>query len=157
MEGKNTQKKHHIPNVHWVLAHSYVMQFALFLVGVTLDLFFRFKIFSDTIMVPMGAVLLVFSTILIIWAEHTSRNLQKENISKEAFCRGPYCYTRTPTHWGLFFLMLGFGIVINAFFVILTTLISFFIAKLVFQNWEEELMEKKYGSHYAEYKKLVKF
>lgn len=133
------------------------MYFLLLLVGISLDLVFKFKIFPNFVMVPVGFAFLVFATVLIFWAQKTSRSLDKNNISKEAFCRGPYCYTRSPTHWGLFFLMLGFGIIINAFFVILSTVISFLIVKFIFQDWEEKILEKKYGVHYTEYKKLVKF
>jgi len=151
-------KEHsHKNNVHFVSAHSYAMYFLLLLIGITLDLVFQFKIFSSAVMVPIGAFFLIFATFLILWAENSGRNLNRDNISKEAFCRGPYCYTRAPTHWGLFFLMLGFGIIINAFFVILSTLISLVLAKFIFQDKEEEILEKKYGIHYKEYKKLVRF
>lgn len=145
-------------SVHWILAHAYAMYFALFLIGISLDLVFKFRIFTNSVMVPIGATLVVLSTFLILWAEKSSHELRKDtNISKEAFCRGPYCYTRTPTHWGLFFLMLGFGIMINAFFVILSTIISFLIAKFVFQGRAEKILERKYGVHYTEYKKSVRF
>jgi len=75
----------------------------------------------------------------------------------EHFCRGPYCYTRIPTQWGLFFLMLGFGIVANALFVILFTILAFFISKFVFMGEHDRILVEKYGDAYAEYKKLVKF
>ena len=149
--------KQHKGSVHWHLAHSYVMYFILLMTGITLDLVFKFKIFNNYIMVPVGAILLLFATFLILWAEHTSRNWKGENVDVEAFCRGPYCYTRSPTHWGLFLLMLGFGIVLNAFFIILSTIISFIIAKFVFQKKEEKALSEKYGAPYLEYKKIVKF
>jgi protein-S-isoprenylcysteine O-methyltransferase Ste14 len=133
------------------------MYLALLLAGISLDLVFKLKIFSNLVTFPVGIALLLFGTFLILWAEHAGHTLDRENISKEAFCRGPYCYTRSPTHWGLFFLMLGFGVIINAFFVVLSTLVSFVIAKFVFQSREEKMLEKKYGIHYLEYKKLVKF
>ncbi len=143
-------------NVHKVLAHSYTMYFILFLVGVILDMIFRFKIFTSSFMLPVGFSVLIFATSLILWAQMTSRNLKTENVSKETFCKGPYCYTRSPTHWGLFFLMLGFGIIANAFFVILTTLFSFFISRFIFLEKEEKILTDKYGTPYLEYKKSVK-
>ncbi len=143
-------------NVHKVLAHSYAMYFVLFLVGVTLDLVFMLQIFKSSVMVPTGVSVLIFASLLILWAQTTSRNLKKENITKETFCKGPYCYTRSPTHWGLFFLMLGFGIIVNAIFVVLTTLISFLISRYVFLEKEELILEEKYGMPYLEYKKDVK-
>jgi len=106
--------------------------------------------------VPLGGSLIVLSSILIFWAQGTSRNLKKENITKETFCKGPYCYTRSPTHWGLFFLMIGFGIITNAIFVILTTLISFLVSRFIFLEKEERILAEKYGTPYLEYKKAVK-
>ncbi len=143
-------------SVHKVLAHSYTMYFILFLVGVILDMIFRLQIFASSLMLPVGFGVLIFATFLILWAQMTSRNLKTENVSKETFCKGPYCYTRSPTHWGLFFLMLGFGIIANAVFVILTTLFSFFISRFVFLEKEERILADKYGTPYLEYKKSVK-
>lgn len=150
---KNLKKE----SVHWVSAHSYVMYFVLFLVGFSLDMVFKFKIFPDSTMMPIGTVFLVLATMLIFWTERSSIHLGTENITKESFCRGPYCYTRVPIHWGLFLLMFGFGLLINAFFVIVSTIVSFLIGKFVFQKKAERILEKKYGAHYIEYKKLVRF
>lgn len=143
-------------SVHKILAHSYSMYFILFLIGVTLDVIFKFKIFESSIMVPVGVGISMFATFLIFWAQKTSRSLDIENLNKETFCKGPYCYTRSPTHWGLFFLMLGFGIIANAVFVILFTLISFLIARFVFLDKEERILAGKYGAPYLEYKQSVK-
>jgi len=143
-------------DIHRVLAKSYSMYFLFFLLGVTLDLIFRFQIFATSIMIPLGFILLSLATILILWAQHTSRNLDKKDITKETFCKGPYCYTRSPTHWGLFLLMLGFGILANALFVIITTLISFFVSRSVFLAKQERMLAHKYGAPYLEYQKSVK-
>lgn len=142
-------------NVHKVLAHSYTVYFIFFLIGVTLDLIFKFKIYRSSIMTPTGTFLLFAGSILILWAQETSRNLTKKNLTKETFCRGPYCYTRSPTHWGLFFLMLGFGIISNAVFLVLSTLLSFLITRFVFLEKEEKILAEKYGTPYLEYKKIV--
>ncbi len=146
-------------NIHHLLAHSHVMYFVLLLVGVTLDTIFKLRIFQHPAIAPIGFILLAIATGVIIWTEMTAWDLRKhkkEDIKKETFCRGPYCYTRSPLHWGLFLLMLGFGIIANAFFVVLTTVISFLIAKFVFQEKEEKILEAKYGQPYLEYKKEVK-
>ncbi|MEK7190138.1 MAG: methyltransferase [Patescibacteria group bacterium] len=145
------------PSVHKVLAHSYFMYFILFLVGLYLDLVFNLKVFNDSLVILIGLLFLIFGTFLILWAQKTSRSLKKENISRETFCHGPYCYTRSPTHLGLFSLMLGFGMMTNAFFVILFSFFSFIIAKFVFLAKEEKILAQKYGAPYLEYKKLVKF
>ncbi len=150
------QKNPRQHRVHKILAHSYTMYFILFLAGVGLDIFFKFEIFSNPIWASVGIILLVFASILIFWAQKASRNLDIKNVTKETFCKGPYCYTRSPTHWGLFFLILGFGIIANAAFVILSTLISFIISRWVFLEKQENVLAEKYGATYLEYKKTVK-
>ena len=153
---QNNTNPLYLYKVHRILAHSYSVYFLLFLIGVLLDIVFQFKIFESNILVPTGAALLIFATLLILWAQRTSRDLKISNLSKETFCRGPYCYTRSPTHWGLFLLMLGFGIIANAFFVVLFTIIAFFLTRFTFLKKEEQALAETYGSPYLEYKKSVK-
>lgn len=154
MEGEN--KYYHKDSVHKVLAHSYTAYFVLFLIGVSLDLIFKIRILGDHIMVPFGATILLIASFLVFWAQKTSRNLDIENMSTEVFRKGPYAFTRTPTHFGLFFMLLGFGIMINATFVIVSTVISFLLSKFIFLKKQEKILAEKYGSHYTEYKKQVK-
>lgn len=144
-------------DVHRILAHSYVTHFILFLAGVILDLIFNFKFFYGFWVAPLGVLFLIFGTFLILWAQKTSRKLSKSNLSKETFLHGPYRYTRVPTNFGLFFLVLGFGLIINAFFVILSAFVSFLISKFFFLVKEERILALKYGDPYLEYKKMVKF
>ena len=144
------------PSIHKILAHSYATHFLFFLLGIVLDLWLGFKIFSGELPLILGFLLLGAGTALILWAQGTSKNMNKENITKETFCRGPYCYTRSPTHWGLFFLTLGFGILTNAIFVVILSIAAFVISKLTFLNQEEKLLAFKYGEPYMEYKRSVK-
>ena len=144
-------------SVHKILAHSYSAYFLFFLISVCLDLIFNFKISSTPFVAFLGAFFLVIGTFLILWAQKTSRNLKKENVSKETFYHGPYCFTRTPTHFGLSFLMLGFGMIANAFFVVVFAVFSFIVAKFFFLGKEEKILAEKYGAPYLEYKKMVKF
>lgn len=153
LENKNPHKN----KVHGILAHSYSIYFILFLIGFYFDTIFKFKVFTSPAMVPIGFCILILASLLILWAEITTLNFKKDVINKETFCRGPYCYTRNPTHWGLLFLMLGFGIIANAPFVIIFTLIAFIVSKFVFLDKQEQILEQKYGTPYVEYKKIVKF
>jgi protein-S-isoprenylcysteine O-methyltransferase Ste14 len=143
--------------VHRVLAHSYSVYFLFLLIGIFLDLIFNFRIFTSPFVPYIGVLLLVLGTFLIFWAQGTSRNLKKENLSKETFCDGPYRYSRTPTNFGLFLLVLGFGIVVHSPFIILLDLAAFFIAKCIFLKKEETILAEKYGAPYLEYKESVKF
>lgn len=142
--------------VHHTLAHSYTVYFFVLLFGVALDMLFPIKIFNTTHM-NIGLGLLVLSSALIVWAQRSSNHLAKvEEVQKHHFHRGPYKYTRTPTHWGLFFLVLGFSLIINAFFITLLTVVSFFITKFIFVKRQEDILESRYGEPYKEYKKSVK-
>jgi protein-S-isoprenylcysteine O-methyltransferase Ste14 len=102
--------------------------------------------------------MLAQTKIAVVWAQKSSSHLAKvDEVQKHHFHRGPYKYTRTPTHWGLFFLVLGFGLLINAFFITVLTVVSFFITKFVFIKDQENILERRYGEAYKEYKKSVKF
>ncbi len=148
----------HKNNVHKILAHSYTVYFVLLLVGVGLDIIFKVKIFADSVMVPVGLFFLILSTALIIWAQKSGNELTKVAEKRaEHFYRGPYRYTRIPTHCGLLLLILGFGIVTNSFFVILSMIVAFLISKFLFVDKYHKILEEKYGTAYQEYKKLVKF
>ncbi|MES2023484.1 MAG: DUF1295 domain-containing protein [Patescibacteria group bacterium] len=149
MEKKNSH--------HKVMAHSYVFYFVLFLLGIFMDLVFPMKIFKHDSLISVGVVVLVLATILILWEQKTARKLSKENINKESFLHGPYRYTSSPAHLGLFLLMFGFGMIVNGFFIMLFSVISFVISKFSFIKKTEKMLVEKYGEHYAEYKKSVKF
>ena len=144
--------------VHKILAHSYSLYLGALLVGLFLDFQFPVTIFSNPTMASLGAVFLFFATCLIVWAQSTNRDLEidTEMLSIRTFMDGPYKYSRTPTHWGLFLLVLGFGIIYNALFIVVLTTISFIITKLIFIKQEEELLAQKYGAPYREYQKHVR-
>ncbi|MCE9585275.1 hypothetical protein K8Q94_01470 [Candidatus Nomurabacteria bacterium] len=142
-------------STHKVLAHSYLFYFMSFLLGIFLDFIFPIKVFTKDGSLYFGIFLIFISSLLILWAQKTSRNLDV-SIS-DNFKKGPYRYMRGPTHLGLTSLFVGFGILINGTFVILFTLIAFLITKRTFLKKQEMLLEKKYGDIYARYKNLVKF
>ncbi len=152
-ENKNPHKN----KVHHVLAYSYIFCFILFLIGLLFDFIFPLKIFGKFNIMFLGALFLIFGTFLIFWAQISSHRLKKENINKETFCNGPYRFTRSPTNFGIFILTLGFGIIMNALFIVVSSVISFIVGKFIFIKKEEEILAQKYGAPYLEYKKSVKF
>ncbi len=147
----------HKNKVHKVLAYSYLSFFLLFLFSLFLDFLFPLKVFENYAFSLAGVFFLALGTFLIFWAQRTSLDLDKENLSKETFCQGPYRYTRGPTHLGLFFLVFGFGIITNALFVVVFSIISLILGKFVFLRKEEKILAEKYGAPYLEYKKSIKF
>jgi protein-S-isoprenylcysteine O-methyltransferase Ste14 len=144
-------------SVHRIAAHSYMVALLFLLVGVFCDMLWEPAVFDPKLTAPLGVLFLGTGTILILWAQNSSHHFSKENITRESFCRGPYCFTRNPTHWGLYFLLLGFALATSAFFVAVSTVVSFFVTKAIFLKQEEKLLEVKYGEPYLEYKKSVKF
>ena len=147
----------HKNKVHRILAHSYSFYLIAFLLGLFFDFLFPVKLFEAYSVIPLGFIFIILASMLIYWAQMTSLRLEKGHVSKETFCHGPYCYTRSPTHWGLFLLLLGFGFINNAFFIVMFTLISFLITKLVFIKKQEAVLAHKYGAPYLEYQKTVRF
>ncbi len=154
--GKNNLPKH---SVHHVLAHSYLVHLVLLLVAIFLDYIFDYNFFNNSIVVPVGFVVLLLATFLIFWAQKTGRDFSNIKGAKttEHFCRGPYCYTKVPTQWELAFLVLGFGLVTNSFFIVVFTVVSFLLSKILFMGKYDKLLTEKYGDAYVAYKKLVKF
>ena len=142
--------------VHVVLAYSYSFYFFGLLLGMILDFIFPIKIFDDFISAPLGMALIIFATLLIFWAQHTSRNLKTETLTVDSFCKGPYCYTRGPTHLGLGLLIFGFGILTNTMFISLLAIVAYVVTRLTFLNKEESMLAKKYGAVYLAYKKKVR-
>jgi protein-S-isoprenylcysteine O-methyltransferase Ste14 len=103
--------------------------------------------------------MLIVSSLIIYWAQFTSSNYKKrigKESSRSHFEHGPYKYLRSPTHFGLFIMTLGFSLIINSLFSVLFTFIAYLISKFFFLKKEEEILEGKYGEAYTEYKKKVK-
>ena len=148
-------KKEYKHRVHWILAHSYSFFLLMFLVGLFFGMVFPIKFLENSYIEPIGFIFILMATALIFWSQ-TSRHFKKDEITKKTFSKGPYCITRNPTYWGLFFLMFGFGLVVNAFFVVLVAFVSIIFAKFTFIKKEEDILKKKYGDPYMEYKKCVK-
>lgn len=158
-ESKNQSEIKEYPKhktIHHILAYSYFMYFVLLLIGLVLDYFYPVDIIDNDLIKIVAVVSLFFSSLLILWAQMSSGRLEKEGLVKESFMKGPYKYTRMPTHWGVFILSLSFGILYEGFFAIVFILIALFLTKKYFIKKEEELLEYKYGSPYLEYKKSVK-
>jgi protein-S-isoprenylcysteine O-methyltransferase Ste14 len=155
MEGDTPQPYKN--KVHGVLVHSYSFYLLFFLIGVCFDMIFNLKVFRNPVVVPIGFIFLILGTFLVFWAQQSSKDLKKGPISKKNFSRGPYRFIRNPTNLGLLFLVLGFGMIINAFFVILSSFVSFVVAKFYFLKKGEKILAEKYGEPFLEYKKSVKF
>lgn len=144
-------------SIHKMLAYSFSFFLFSFLFGLFLDFIFPIKIFNGHAGVSFGVISIVLGSVLIFWSQKTARNFSKENLTKKNFSKGPYGFSRTPTHWGLFLLITGFSVVVNNFFVLLFTIISFIVAKVFFLRKQEAILASRYGDPYLEYQRKVKF
>lgn len=152
-------KKENKNTVHYVLFSSSFIFLLAIILGVFFDTFLNKEIFSDGIYQNIGFILLVIGSIIIYWAQKASLNFKikiQKNIKKSYFEFGPYGYTRHPTHFGLFVMTLGFGLLINSLFSIIFTILAHFFTKIFNVKKEEEILISKYGETYSEYKKKVK-
>jgi len=144
-------------SVHHILAHSYLFYFVAFLLGMFFDFMFPLELFSQYDLSILGIVFLAVGTVLVVWAQRSTMHLKRENMTKDTFCNGPYRYTRSPTNYGIFLSLLGFGFIMNASFIIIFSCISLLVTKFIFIKKEEEILTSKYGAPYVEYKSSVKF
>ncbi len=146
--------------IHVVLGHSYLVYFGALVVGLLLDAFFPYYEVPKDVS-AFGFCLIIVGTILIVWAQNTSRSTHEMRNGKEVhhehFFKGPYKFTRSPTHLGLGFMMLGLAFVFNSMFMVITAIVSYLLTRYVFIGKEESLLAKKYGEHYLTYKKRVPF
>lgn len=146
--------------VHVVLGHSYLMYFFWFLIGFTLYLVFPAYPFLKGNAKELGLLFLMAGTLLVIWAQGTSRKTHSERNSTPSwddFYHGPYTVTRSPTHLGLALTMLGAAFIFNSICLLVTAVISFFLTRYIFVKKEEQMLSKKYGVTYREYQKHVRF
>ena len=146
--------------VHIVLARSYSTYFLFLLVGVVLDTFFPIRILPNYT-TWFGVGIIIWATGLVVWAQYASALLEKKKktglpLEDIDFHRGPYRFTRSPTHVGLAMLLVGFGCLLGSIIVIVLTGIPFLIAHFVFLQKMEDILQGKYGKLYLGYKESIK-
>ena len=144
--------------VHFVLAHSYTVYFFGFIFAVLFDTIFPMDILSLPFFAYLGLTLILLAPALILWAQGSSKKLrQKRDFVESDFRRGPYAFSRNPTHLGLALMLAGFGLLMNSFFVVVISLAAFAATKIFFLKKEEKLLAERYGEPYLAYKSRVKF
>ncbi len=161
METKPKEKYTGGLTVHHVLFYSYSVYFIAILGGFLLNFFYPLPLFDHPLVPAFGFTLLVLGTILIYWAQATSRKTKEhrqspEKLSKDIFKKGPYTFTSSPTHLGLTLMSLGFACTMNSAMLTITALLAFLLTRYVFVKKEEKMLAEKYGEHYQEYRKKIK-
>ncbi|MFA6324709.1 MAG: methyltransferase [Candidatus Paceibacterota bacterium] len=151
------EKDKNIPRVHKILAQSYAVYLFALVLGIICSAIWPIKLLFSNFLLSTSPFILIFASLLILWSQKSSKKFGKEEVTKKSFMNGPYRFVRNPTNLGIFLSFLSFGIIVNSIFIILFTLISFFISSLYFLKKEEKILQMKYGEAYLEYKKTVRF
>ena len=154
MSENNKSKK----TVHHVLAHSYLLYFIALILGLILDFIYPLSFSIASFFTYAGLVFVIAGSILVIWAQRSSGHLRrkKEEVHHTDFKKGPYFFIRTPTQLGLSFLVFGYGLLANSFFISIGAILAHTVSQLVFIPRAERFLEESYGEHYLHYKKTVK-
>ena len=161
MVDQNPQSQKPAPSrVHGVLARSYGTYFVCLLVGIILDAIFPIRMLP-VISQNIGMGIIIFGTGIIMWAQSTSAHLEQkkkkgETVDEDDFHRGPYRFSRSPTHVGLNLLFIGVGFLFNSVLIVVMTMIPFLISRFVFLRKMEMILEQRYHSLYKNYKEIVK-
>lgn len=129
--------------------------------GVILDIIFPIRFVSEPMNQTLGLIIVVLATGLIYSAEKYG---EKYSMDRKAgnVChiddmrRGPYKYTRNPKYLGLGLLLIGLGVILNATFIMITSVISALVVHFYFLKKEEALLEERHGDLYREYKSKVR-
>lgn len=160
METKTSENNTCKPSVvHFILSNSYFVFFVLFVVGVMFHIYMPIPLFVKPLPPVLGVMFLFFGSYLILWAQNTSHKTKKQMLEKNVkrdFARGPYKYSRNPTHIGLTVVVLGFALLSNSMLVVVSLFFSSLITKFVFLRKEEKHLEKNYGQDYLDYKNKVR-
>ena len=157
----NTPKEnvHREGMVHIILSHSYTVFLMAVVFGLILDVFVPLYIFNGSLYQYVGTLLIILGSLLIYWAQSSTSFTKKEEIQNSNtprdFARGPYKYSRNPTHIGLSIMTLGLGFLLSSVFSVILTVIASLITKFIFVKKEEKLLEERYGQSYSDYKKKV--
>lgn len=146
--------------VHFILSHSYSIFLFAVILGAIFHMIFFVNFFSAPIYPYIGLIMIITGSALIYWAQSTSSCTRKEvdkgQKTVRDFERGPYRYSRSPTHIGLTVMTLGLSLILNSFFTFIFIVIASVISKLIFLKEEEVILEERYGQVYCDYKKKVR-
>lgn len=145
--------------IHHVLSYSYTTFFFGLIFGLIVHTFFPISIFPDDSFSGIGFLLVVLGSFFIYWAQHTTQiSAEKRHsgdITPDDFKKGPYRFSRSPTHIGLVLLSFGVGVIMNSLVMVFVSIISFIVSHSCFLNQQDKMLESKYGEPYKEYKKTV--
>ena len=145
--------------IHVLLSHSYALFLFAVIFGVILDQIFPLDFFNKPTYQSIGFIMIVLGTAVVYWAQFTTKPSTTKNDKERDlnfFLRGPYKYTRNPTNFGLTFMSVGLGFLINSPFSVALILAIYIVSRLFFIKKQDHILEERYGEVFSEYKKKVK-
>lgn len=109
----------------------------------------------------LGIFFMLAGPILISFAQRASAKFKKIHNMREVgvrdFMYGPYAFMQSPTHMGIFLLVVGFSLAVSSFSLVIFSLIAYILSHTIFLPKEQKILKKKYGAVYEAYLKKVRF
>src|SRR5258706_4192106 len=121
--------------------YSPVVYLSVFLVSFLVNIKFPILIAKSEMLLPLGLLLLIASTILIIWSQKSLTKFrinEKDPSTGRTFHFGPYRFSRNPTYLGLTLLTFGFSLIMNSLVMLIGAIFAFYIVNILIVRREEE-------------------
>lgn len=112
----------------------------------------------DNFLMYSGLLIFILGITISFWAKVTMGKIwgvpaHMRKDQNKLIKHGPFQYTRNPIYVGLVMVLIGYGLALQSWFIILA-LIPIFYFNYAAQK-EEKLLEKHFGNEYLKYKKEV--
>lgn len=104
-----------------------------------------------TLLVMFGELIRIYSVAFIGSISRT----RKGNLGEALVCTGPFKMVRNPLYVGNFFIVIGLSTYTASISLMLLTTILFGVQYYFIVQYEEELLQKKFGKDYHEYQQSV--
>lgn len=151
----HTQREKKPMNIHLILSRSYAVYFFAFILGLIFDIVIHPRLGGQNVQM-IGFIVIVLSTFLMYWAQTVNKKVYYLPDGTKDFSRGPYKYSRNPTQFGLFMMVVGAGLIMNSYSVIVVGVIALIFSVLVVIPEEESRHIKKHDGAYLQYMKRVR-
>lgn len=127
-------------------------------------LFFPIEFELPELLNYLGLLISILGISLNFWANYMLIFVGKIGLkSREPFSKpsilmtsGPFKYTRNPIYISVLLLLFGLGVFFESVTAFLAILFCFAFFQFKFIKYEEDKLEKAFGSEYLDYKSLVK-
>lgn len=104
-----------------------------------------------TLVILLGELIRIYSVAFIGTVSRTrSRSTGSSLVSS-----GPFAVVRNPLYVGNFFIVLGFALFGGVLWILLLSLLAFFVQYFLIVKFEEHLLQKKFGEEYNQYRASV--